>query len=155
MNCNYCGGQMGTGGCMNYACPNKSAIGTVDVSQQPPATYYTPQQIQLDRIEAKLDQLLARKKRKPKPNKTKYSIAFEQAWKHYPKRSGNNPKNKANATFCARFQEEFRNDKDSVQIQDEFVNGVKRYADYCKATGKTGTEFVLQAATFFGPDKHY
>jgi hypothetical protein len=33
--------------------------------------------------------------------------------------------------------------------------GAQRYAAFCDATNKTGTEFVMQAATFFGPDKHY
>ena len=33
--------------------------------------------------------------------------------------------------------------------------GAASYRAYCDATGKTGTEFVKQAATFFGPDKHY
>ena len=30
-----------------------------------------------------------------------------------------------------------------------------RYEIFCHETGKKGTEFVMQAATFFGPDKHY
>ena len=58
MKCTYCGFELTAGGCANYACSSK-AQGTVNLSDLPPATYYTPQQIQLDRIEAKLDQPLA------------------------------------------------------------------------------------------------
>ncbi len=37
----------------------------------------------------------------------------------------------------------------------ELLAGAQRYAAYCDATGKTGTEFVMQAATFCGPDMHF
>ena len=33
--------------------------------------------------------------------------------------------------------------------------GVERYAEFVKAQGKLGTEFVQRAATFFGPDEHF
>lgn len=33
--------------------------------------------------------------------------------------------------------------------------GVKRYAAYARVTGSIGTQFVKQAATFFGPDRHF
>ena len=33
--------------------------------------------------------------------------------------------------------------------------GVNRYAAFCQATGKIGTEFVMMASTFFGPSQHY
>ncbi len=32
------------------------------------------------------------------------------------------------------------------------INGACGYAAYCDATEKTGTEYVMQAATFQGPD---
>ena len=35
------------------------------------------------------------------------------------------------------------------------IEGAKRYTAYCEATGKTGTEYVMQAATFLGPERHY
>lgn len=35
------------------------------------------------------------------------------------------------------------------------LDGVKRYAARVRATGNTGTQFVKQAATFFGPDRHF
>jgi hypothetical protein len=37
----------------------------------------------------------------------------------------------------------------------EFIAGAKRYCAFCDASGKTGTEFVKQACTFLGPDKHF
>lgn len=33
--------------------------------------------------------------------------------------------------------------------------GVMRYAAYIDMTGKVGTEYVQQAATFFGPAEHF
>ncbi|WGS85010.1 helix-turn-helix domain-containing protein [Methylomonas sp. UP202] len=72
---------------------------------------------------------------------------FEIAWSHYPSRSGGNPKTKAQKAFAARL-------KAGIDPQ-EIVAGTIRYAAWADATGKTGTEFVKQAATFFGPDLHF
>lgn len=33
--------------------------------------------------------------------------------------------------------------------------GTMRYAAFCSATFKVGTEFVKQAATFYGPSLHF
>lgn len=38
---------------------------------------------------------------------------------------------------------------------EDMLAGVKRYAIYCQTTGNTGTQYVRQAATFFGPDSHF
>ena len=105
---------------------------------------------QLDRIEAKLDQLLAKKKPgKPRASKVPtYTAGFTASWLSYPKRAGSNPKAKAYSAYKKRM----------IELNDGFEvvqKGVVRYAKFCDATGKTGTEFVMQAATFFGPDKHY
>jgi hypothetical protein len=35
------------------------------------------------------------------------------------------------------------------------LEGFKRYAAFMASEGKIGTSFVKQAATFFGPDKHF
>ena len=35
------------------------------------------------------------------------------------------------------------------------IDGASRYTAYCADTGKTGTEYVMQAATFLGPDRHF
>lgn len=107
-------------------------------------------QVQLDRIESKLDELLARKKRvvKPKGSKDGYHPWFNEVWEAYPKRSGSNPKGKASSALDRRLEE-------NPNLRYEILEHVVRYSKFCDATGKTGTEYVMQAATFFGPDKHY
>jgi len=37
----------------------------------------------------------------------------------------------------------------------EFADGARRYAAFVLATDNAGTQFVKQAATFLGPDKHF
>ena len=107
---------------------------------------------QLQRIEsdlAEIKALLTKKKRVVKPKVgTDYPKWFEQVWKAYPKRANTNPKSKAYTACMARLKERGCN-------QAALYSGAVRYALYCDATDKTGTEFVLQAATFYGPDKHF
>ncbi|HIF2381981.1 TPA: hypothetical protein ACXZJH_003192 [Salmonella enterica] len=78
---------------------------------------------------------------------TDYSPAFEEAWQAYPKRSGGNNKLSAFKAWNARI-------KQGVQ-PETMLEGVKRYAALMASEGKIGTSFVKQAATFFGPDKHF
>ncbi|WFX59442.1 hypothetical protein NFK08_05210 [Enterobacter roggenkampii] len=78
---------------------------------------------------------------------TDYSPAFEEAWQAYPKRSGGNNKLSAFKAWNARI-------KQGVQ-PETMLAGVKRYAAFMASEGKIGTSFVKQAATFFGPDKHF
>ena len=78
---------------------------------------------------------------------TDYSPAFEEAWKEYPKRSGGNNKLSAFKAWNARI-------KQGVQ-PEAMLAGVRRYAAFMASEGKIGTSFVKQAATFFGPDKHF
>lgn len=40
-------------------------------------------------------------------------------------------------------------------VPTEFIEGARRYAAFCQATGKANTEFVKQAASFLGPDKAF
>ncbi|BCL47875.1 MULTISPECIES: helix-turn-helix domain-containing protein [Citrobacter] len=79
--------------------------------------------------------------------KQDYSTEFETVWQAYPKRAGGNSKAAAFKAWKARL-------KDGV-TPEAMLAGVKRYAAYCRATGNTGTQFVKQAATFFGPDRHF
>ena len=65
----------------------------------------------------------------------------------YPKRSGAQPWARAVKAANARTKEGA-----TFMAMNE---GAERYAAYCEATGKTGTEFVMQAATFLGPEKHF
>lgn len=79
--------------------------------------------------------------------KQDYSPDFEIAWQSYPKRAGGNSKSAAFKAWKARL-------KDGVK-PDDMLAGVKRYAAYTRATGSVGTQFVKQATTFFGPDRHF
>lgn len=73
--------------------------------------------------------------------------AFEMAWNFFPKRYGGNPKIKALKAWRARIEA-------GVPPQ-EIIDGTARYAKFIRATGKEGTEFVQQAATFFGPNQNW
>ncbi len=79
--------------------------------------------------------------------KQNYSPEFETAWQAYPKRAGGNPKPSAFKAWNARIRE-------GVTPQT-MLEGVKRYASWVCATGKINTEYVKQASTFFGPDRHF
>lgn len=76
-----------------------------------------------------------------------YSPEFEEAWEAYPKRAGGNPKPAAFRAWSARLKDGF--------TTAAMVEGVRRYAAYSRAVGKVGSEYVKQAATFFGPDHHF
>ncbi|MEE7414514.1 helix-turn-helix domain-containing protein [Escherichia marmotae] len=76
-----------------------------------------------------------------------YSPEFEQAWREYPKRAGGNSKSAAFKAWKARLREGIK--------PETMLDGVRRYAAWVRATGNTGTQFVKQAATFFGPDRHF
>lgn len=80
-------------------------------------------------------------------SKENYSKEFEQAWQAYPKRAGGNSKAAAWKAWKARI-------KDGVNTE-VMLAGVNRYAGYVRATGSAGTQYVKQAATFFGPDRHF
>lgn len=80
-------------------------------------------------------------------SKESYSNEFEQAWQAYPKRAGGNSKAAAWKAWKARI-------KDGVNTE-AMLAGVNRYAGYIRATGSAGTQYVKQAATFFGPDRHF
>lgn len=76
-----------------------------------------------------------------------YSLDFELIWQEYPKRAGGNPKGTAFKHWKARLAE-----GTTPQVM---LDGVRRYAAFIRATGKLGTEYVKQAATFFGTDRHF
>jgi hypothetical protein len=65
----------------------------------------------------------------------------------YPERAGDQGWRKAISASHARMAE--------GHFPREFIAGAMRYAAFCAATGKTGTEYVKQAATFLGPDKPF
>lgn len=65
----------------------------------------------------------------------------------YPNRAGDQGWRKAQKAAHARQTE--------GHDPAEFIAGAKRYAAFCEATGKIGTEYVKQAASFLGPDKPF
>lgn len=72
---------------------------------------------------------------------------FEKAFAQLPKRAGNNPRRAAVHAWNARMRE---------KVDPEVITaGAQRYAAFCMATGKVGTEKVMMAKTFFGPDRSY
>lgn len=72
---------------------------------------------------------------------------FEQAWSFYPKRAGGNPKPKAERAWRARLK--------SGTDPQAMLTGTVRYLEYCRAVGREGTEYVMQAARFYGPDREF
>lgn len=76
-----------------------------------------------------------------------YTLDFEQAWASYPKRYGSNPKRAAYRAWHATLKR--------GSAPSELLSGTQRYAAWCDAEGKTGTEFVKQARTFFGREEHW
>lgn len=75
---------------------------------------------------------------------------FEQMWAIYPKRAGDNPKSSAYEQWKKRITNAVKGDNAEVMF-----DGVQRYAKYCHSTDRIGTEYVLQAKTFFGPNRRY
>jgi hypothetical protein len=73
--------------------------------------------------------------------------AFDALWPKYPGRSGGNSRKSAKKAYLARVA--------SGVTTGDLAAGAERYAAYILATGKVRTEFVLQGATFFGPDDHW
>ncbi|EOX9899864.1 TPA: YdaU family protein [Pseudomonas aeruginosa] len=76
-----------------------------------------------------------------------YSAEFEACWAKYPKRAGGNSKKAAHKAWAARIRE---------GVTAEALDAaVQAYASEMIAKGKVGTEYVKQAATFFGPNEHW
>jgi len=91
------------------------------------------------------DESPGRKTEKPEPGERTEN--FERLWAKRPPRAGNDPKHEARKAFNARMNE----GEDVAEIE----NGLDRYCRFIEATGKAGTEYVMQFATFLGPSKNY
>jgi uncharacterized protein YdaU (DUF1376 family) len=65
----------------------------------------------------------------------------------YPKRAGDAKWREAVRAGRARVAEGHN--------PGEFLDGARRYRDFCEITGKTATEFVMQASRFLGPGKPF
>lgn len=81
------------------------------------------------------------------PKVSAYPESFEELWFEYPAREGSNPKNHAYHAWRARVAE--------GAAHDALLNGVRRYAEFCKAKGSVGTSYVMQAKRFFGPSHEF
>jgi len=76
-----------------------------------------------------------------------YSQEFEIVWGLYPDRQGSNPKKAAWKSWKARLKEGIP----TVHL----IQAVKAYNQECNESGKAGSEFVMQARTFFGPNEQW
>lgn len=74
-----------------------------------------------------------------------YPHEFEHAWAMYPKRIGNNPKAEAFRAWQGRIK--------AGADPPALLAAARRYAHFCAATDKTGTELVMQASRFYGRDE--
>ncbi|WP_175803707.1 hypothetical protein [Burkholderia ambifaria] len=72
---------------------------------------------------------------------------FDEAWRQYPKREGSNSKQAAQRAWNARIREGID--------PGVMVAAVVAYAAAMKAAGNIGTQYVKQASTFFGRDRHF
>lgn len=87
------------------------------------------------------------------PNRVKVSrVAVPADWfldfkLAYPDRDGDQRWRAAQQAANARFSE--------GHTPGQLIDGAKRYAAWCRAKGKVGTEGVKQAATFLGPEKSF
>ena len=82
---------------------------------------------------------------KQQSQKSKHENEFTDWWDIYPRRAGSNPRARASTMYCARR-------KEGVTDTDLF-DGVKRYRRYCEATDRVGTEYVMQACRWLGPNE--
>lgn len=85
--------------------------------------------------------------RKDQLSKAELLADFEEIWAEYPKRAGGDSKREGYLAFRARRQ--------AGATAIEILEGVRRYALYCTATDKIGTEFVKQLRTFLGKSRYY
>jgi hypothetical protein len=84
--------------------------------------------------------------KRPRTQNT-YPPEFEEIRRAYPRRAGSNPWPRALKAIHARLAE--------GATWAELADGVRRYAEFVRATRKEGTELVQQAARFFGPGKEF
>jgi hypothetical protein len=82
--------------------------------------------------------------RVPRDTDPEWFLDFKLA---YPDRAGDQKWRSALKAANARMAE--------GHTPADFIDGAKRYAEHCRASGKLGTEYVKQAATFLGPEKPF
>jgi hypothetical protein len=70
---------------------------------------------------------------------------FAEFWAAYPKREGSNPKAQALKAWHARRREGV--------TPAAMLDGLRRYLVYVQSAGQVGSRYVMQAASFLGPEK--
>jgi hypothetical protein len=98
-------------------------------------------------LEARVAMLEAKKARPKVAKNLVVPTLFDAAWAAYPKRGGGNSRAMALKAWKSRMAEGI--------AEDALLDAVHRYRQYCEATERVGTEWVLMASTFFGPSKRY
>lgn len=83
--------------------------------------------------------------KKGRRKSTEIDPVFVEALAAYPVREGGHSLPEAWSAFKAR--------KAEGVSAEEMLAAVPRYLTFCEATGKIGTQFVMQPASFFGPKK--
>jgi len=76
-----------------------------------------------------------------------YEPEFLKAWTIYPKREGSNPKMKAGKAWAARVRAGVK--------PSELLEATERYRKFCDTKATTGSPYVMQASTFYGPDERW
>lgn len=90
------------------------------------------------------------KKPSIEPSKKHHSVEaseFDEVRQAYPKRGGGNNWADAEKAYRKRISE--------GHTHAEIIAGIRRYAEFNDAAGKTGTEYVKMASTFLGPNKSF
>lgn len=123
--------------CDEYTCKLIRQLGSVPTNSGHTPDKIPPIRTEQNRAEEK------RTEQTPSPA----AIVLSDLRGVYPKRSGSQPWKQAESKINARLKE--------GHAPDEIIEGAKRYAAFCDATDKTNTEYVMQAATFCGPDKRF
>ena len=76
-----------------------------------------------------------------------YPAAFEELWEAYPRRTPDNPKRMAYKAWLARIKE--------GTAPETLLACTKEYAHTMGSMGKIGTPYIMQAATFLGPNARF
>lgn len=87
------------------------------------------------------------KQRQTQKQDTPTDRGFAACWSVYPKRGGGNSRALALKAYLARVR--------AGAEPADLLAGTERYASFVRATGREGTEYVKQGATFFGPGEHW
>ena len=119
------------------------SYGFVDVSEDDASTTLAPRK-QMPIVETETET----EKKLPVPRKAAAGDEnFERTWRKLPKRSGTNSKPDAQKAWRARLA--------AGVDPAEMEAGAERYKAWADATGKSGTEKVMQGMRFFGVGEHW